>query len=102
MVIVVRKQIERFIEEQLAKGDADPSEVARQAFLRWMEEEEFDADPPQLAQKLSEARRGKFHPYDSSRYDIIATSVHEASVEESDFIVCDVQDAVRYIRKSNP
>lgn len=44
--ITTTKPIQEFIEQQLAKGFADAGEVTRQAFLRWMEEEELDADPP--------------------------------------------------------
>ena len=46
MEITMTKPIEEFIEHQLAKGYADAGEVTRQAFLRWMEEEELDAEPP--------------------------------------------------------
>ena len=46
MEITVTKPIEQFIHQQLTKGYSDASEVARQAFLRWMVEEEFDGDPP--------------------------------------------------------
>jgi Arc/MetJ-type ribon-helix-helix transcriptional regulator len=59
MEITVTKPIEEFIAQQLAKGYADTSEVARQAFLRWMEEEEFDAEPPRLQEKIEAARQGK-------------------------------------------
>src|SRR5437762_3148997 len=48
MEITMTKPIEEFIARQLAKGYADASEVARQAFLRWMEAEEFDLEPPRL------------------------------------------------------
>lgn len=75
MEITVTKPIEDFIKEQLAKGYTDESEVARQAFLRWMAEEEFDAEPPRLREKLDAARRGKFRPYDPSSYDaLLATN----------------------------
>jgi Arc/MetJ-type ribon-helix-helix transcriptional regulator len=69
MEITVTKPIEDFIKDQLAKGYANESEVARQAFLRWMAEEEFDAEPPRLREKLEAARRSKFRPYDPSSYD---------------------------------
>ena len=69
MEITVTKPIEEFIEQQLAKGYADASEVARQAFLRWMEEEEFGPEPPRLREKLEAARQGKFRPYDASLTD---------------------------------
>ncbi len=45
MQISVTKPIEEFINRQLTKGYSDPSEVARQAFFRWMEDEEFDLEP---------------------------------------------------------
>jgi len=79
MEITVTKPIEEFINRQLTKGYADASEVARQALLRWMEEEEFDADPPRLPEKLAEAREGQFRPYDPKRYEARETLGHEAS-----------------------
>jgi len=69
MKIELSKPIEEFIEQQLAKGYSDASEVTRQAFLRWMEEEEFQPDPPLLREKIEEARRGKFAPYRPQSYD---------------------------------
>ena len=79
MEITVTKPIEEFINRQLTKGYADASEVARQAFLRWMEEEEFDADPPELREKLAEARQGRFRPYDAKAYDALLASGNETS-----------------------
>jgi Arc/MetJ-type ribon-helix-helix transcriptional regulator len=69
MQITVTKPIEEFITRQVEKGYADASEVARQAFLRWMEEEDFDADPPSLREKLDEARAGKFRAFNPQSYD---------------------------------
>jgi Arc/MetJ-type ribon-helix-helix transcriptional regulator len=77
MEITVTKPIEDFIKEQLAKGYADASEVARQAFLRWMEEEEFDAEPPRLREKIEAARQGKFRPYDPQSYDALLPSADD-------------------------
>ena len=77
MEITVTKPIEDFINDQVAKGYADESEVARQAFLRWMEEEEFDAEPPRLREKLAAARLGKFRPYDPQAYDALLVSADE-------------------------
>ena len=77
MEVTVTKPIEDFIEQQLARGYSDPSEVTRQAFLRWMEEEEFEADPPQLREKLDAARRGKFRPYDPHTYDTLRDSAND-------------------------
>ena len=77
MEITVTKPIEEFIGQQLAKGYADASEVTRQAFLRWMEEEEFDAEPPRLREKLEAARQGKFRPYDPQSYDALLASADE-------------------------
>ena len=74
MEITVTKPIEEFIQQQLAKGYAYADEVARQAFLRWMEEEEFDAEPPRLREKLEAARQGKFRPYDPQSYDALLAS----------------------------
>jgi len=77
MEITVTKPIEDFIKEQLAKGYGDESEVARQAFLRWMAEEEFDAEPPRLLEKLDAARQGSFRPYDPKAYDELLASPDE-------------------------
>ena len=79
MQITVTKPIEEFIQRQLARGYTDASEVARQAFLRWMEAEECDADPPRLAEKLAAARQGGFRPHDPARYESLAASPHEAA-----------------------
>ena len=65
--------------EQLARGYADAGEVARQAFLRWMEEEDFEADPPRLREKLDAARQGKFRPYDPQAYDALLASADETA-----------------------
>jgi len=78
MQITVTKPIEDFITRQLAKGYADPSEVARQAFLRWMEEEDFDADPPNLREKLDDARRGKFRNFNPDSYIRMISSTDES------------------------
>jgi Arc/MetJ-type ribon-helix-helix transcriptional regulator len=69
MEITVTKPIEDFIREQVAKGYANESEVARQAFLRWMAEEDFDVEPPRLRDKLEAARRSRFRPYEPGHYD---------------------------------
>ena len=79
MEITVTEPIEIFIQQQLAKGYADASEVARQAFLRWMEDEAFDTAPPRVTEKLAEARQGKFVPHDPSRYDALAASLNETA-----------------------
>ena len=77
MQITVTKRIEEFIARRLTKGYSDPSEVARQAFLRWMEDEEFDPAPPHLAEKLEEARQGKFRAYNPQTYEAMMTSANE-------------------------
>ncbi len=79
MEITITKPIQEFIEQQLAKGYLDASEVTRQAFLRWMEEEDFDAEPPWLPEKLEAARQGKFRPYDPRTYDALPASADETS-----------------------
>ena len=79
MEVTVTKPIEEFIEQQMARGYANASEVARQAFLRWMEEEEFDADPPRLREKLDAARQGKFRPYDPHAYDALLAASNESA-----------------------
>jgi putative addiction module CopG family antidote len=58
MKIELTKPIEQFIHRQLKKGYASPSEVVRQAFLRWIEEEE--EVPPRVQEKLDEAAAGRF------------------------------------------
>jgi Arc/MetJ-type ribon-helix-helix transcriptional regulator len=79
MEVTVTKPIEEFIEQQLARGYANAGEVARQALLRWMEEEEFEADPPRLREKLDAARHGKFRPYDPQAYDALLASADETA-----------------------
>ena len=58
MKIELTKPIEKFIHQQLLNGYASPSEVARQAFLRWMEEEK--ELPPRVQEKLDQAVAGRF------------------------------------------
>ena len=77
MEITLTKPIEEFIRQQLAKGYTDADEVARQAFLRWMEEEELDLEPPRLREKLEAARQGKFRPYDPQSYDALLAPADE-------------------------
>jgi hypothetical protein len=74
MEISITKPIENFINRQLAKGYVDAGEVARQALLRWMEDEEFDPEPPHLHEKIREARRGEFHLHNPQKYDVLLTS----------------------------
>lgn len=79
MEVIVTKPIEEFIQQQLARGYADPSEVTRQAFLRWMADEELEDDPPRLREKLDAARQGKFRPYDQPAYDALLAATDETS-----------------------
>ena len=79
MGITVTKPIEEFIKQQLAKGYADASEVARQAFLRWMEAEEFEPDPPRLREKIEAARQGTFRAYNPQAYDALTASTDDTS-----------------------
>jgi Arc/MetJ-type ribon-helix-helix transcriptional regulator len=67
--ITLTKPIEAFIESQLAKGYSDVNEVARQAFIRWMAEEDFEAAPPGAHEKIEAALSGAFRPYDPRAYD---------------------------------
>jgi len=76
---MMTKPIEEFIARQLAKGYADASEVARQAFLLWMEEEEFELEPPRLKEKLTAAREGNFRAYNAQAYDALLASADEPS-----------------------
>lgn len=77
MEIAVTKPIEDFIREQIAKGYANESEVVRQALLRWMAEDDFDAEPPRLREKLEGARQGQFRPYDPLAYNTLLASIDE-------------------------
>jgi Arc/MetJ-type ribon-helix-helix transcriptional regulator len=79
MQITLTKPIEEFIQQQLERGYADASEVARQAFLRWMQDEEYAPDPPRLREKLLEAHRGQFRPYQSEAYDSLMSSSDKAT-----------------------
>ena len=79
MEITVTKPIEEFIKQQLAKGYTDAGEVTRQAFLRWMEEEEFYPEPPRVREKLDAARQGTFHPYKPQAYDALLAPADETS-----------------------
>jgi len=74
MEVSVTKPIQEFIEQQLARGYANAGDVARQALLRWMEEDEFDADPPQLREKLDAARQGAFRPHDPGAYEALVAA----------------------------
>jgi hypothetical protein len=71
MQLEVTEPFEDFIKYQLSRGYADANEIARQAFLRWMEEDEFDPDPPRLREKVQAAQNGTFQPYRSESYDAL-------------------------------
>ena len=77
MQITLTRPIEEFIQQQLERGYADASEVARQAFLRWMEDEDYAPDPPRLREKLLAAHQGQFRPYQAEAYDSLLTSSDE-------------------------
>jgi Arc/MetJ-type ribon-helix-helix transcriptional regulator len=77
MEITVAKPIEEFIQRQLDRGYADAGEVARQALLRWMDEEEFDSDLPGLASKMAQAREGEFRPHNPTSRDALVDSLRE-------------------------
>jgi putative addiction module CopG family antidote len=79
MQVTLTKPIEDFIHRQLSKGYPDVSEVMRQAFLRWMEEEEVEADPPHLREKLAAAHDGTFRPYKPELYDSLITAPDEGT-----------------------
>lgn len=80
MEVPLTKPIEEFIHRQVARGYADAGEVARQAFLRWMEEEDqIDPDPPRLLEKLQAARQGKFQSYDPEKYDAFLSEANDTS-----------------------
>ena len=58
MKIELTRPIEQFIQQQMEKGYTNPSEVVRQACLRWMEAE--DEMPPRVQEKLDQAAAGSF------------------------------------------
>ncbi len=58
MKIELTRPIEQFIQQQMVKGYTNPSEVVRQACLRWMEVE--DDLPPRVQEKLDQAAAGRF------------------------------------------
>lgn len=64
MEVTLTGPIEAFIQRQVAQGYKDANEVARQALLRWMNE---DGDtPPHIQARLDEAAAGRFVPGDRS------------------------------------
>lgn len=80
MQIMLTPPIEAFIQRQLERGYADVNEVARQAFLRWMEEdEEYAPEPPRLREKLVAAHHGQFRRYQPEAYDALVTPPDEAA-----------------------
>jgi Arc/MetJ-type ribon-helix-helix transcriptional regulator len=79
MQITLTRPIEEFIQQQLERGYADASEVARQAFLRWMEDEDYAPDPPRLREKLLAACHGQFHAYQPEAYDSLIAKSDEAA-----------------------
>lgn len=62
MQVTLTGPIEAFIQRQVAQGYKDADEVARQAFLRWMNEE--SDTPPHIQSRLDEAAQGCFIPGD--------------------------------------
>jgi len=58
MEITVTSPMQAFIQRQIAQGYRDAEEVARQALLRWMAEE--DDTPPRIQDRLNEAAAGSF------------------------------------------
>lgn len=58
MKIELTKPIEKFVQTQVEKGYSSPSEVIRQACLRWMAAE--DEVPPRVQEKLDQAAAGNF------------------------------------------
>src|SRR5436190_16611894 len=79
MEITVTKTIEEFIKLQIAKGYSDVNEVTRQAFLRWMDEEEYFPDPPNLREKLDAARQGQFKLHNPREFESLIKLAHEPS-----------------------
>lgn len=62
MQLTLTGPIEAFIQRQVAQGYKDADDVARQAFLRWMNEE--SDTPPHIQARLDEAAEGRFVPGD--------------------------------------
>lgn len=75
MEVTVTKPIEDFIERQIAKGYGDASEVTRQAFLRWMDDEDVHPEPPQAREKIQDALNGSFQSHDPKKYDALIASI---------------------------
>lgn len=73
MEVTLTGPIEAFIQRQVAQGYKDANEVARQALLRWMNE---DSDtPPHIQARLDEAAAGRFVPGDRSSIQRIIAAV---------------------------
>jgi putative addiction module CopG family antidote len=79
MQITLTKPIEEFIRQQVERGYADASEVTRQAFLRWMEDEDFAPGPPRLREKLLAAHQSPTRPYHPEAYDSLIAKSNEAA-----------------------
>ena len=61
MNVSVTKHIQTFIREQIRRGYRDVSEVTRQAFLRWMAEEERQNSTASQKEELAQFHR-LLHP----------------------------------------
>lgn len=64
MQVTLTGSIEAFIQHQVAQGYKDADEVARHAFLRWMNEE--PDTPPHIQTRLDAAAQGRFIPGERS------------------------------------
>ena len=79
IAINVSKPIEEFIQRKVAAGYPNVDEVARQAFLRWMENDDesahIDARPPGIDEKMREAARSPLRKVDEGRIERIMAGV---------------------------
>ena len=72
MEITVTSPMQAFIQRQISHGYRDAEEVARQALLRWMSEE--DDTPPHIQNRLDEAANSSFNAGDRGNIDRIIAS----------------------------
>ena len=76
MEITITEPIEQSFTSNCPRATATPAK-SPDRLPRWMEEEEFEGDPPGLVEKLEAARQGAFHPHEPARYDALVASLHE-------------------------
>ena len=79
IAISVSRPIEEFIQRKVAAGYPNADEVARQAFLRLMENDDesahLDSRPPGIDEKIREAARSPLRPVDEGDIERILASI---------------------------